>query len=125
MRTHTTMMPMTLILPVSYSLSVKMDGDQSSVTIKETYPPDVPLDMVDKSMVVCQSLFPKVVVQKISNYEIELTLRGPEWAIARAIISEFEMWLDSPLSPPPPLLAPRGNLQVSFPEHEDGRRWNE
>lgn len=97
MRTIRAFLPITLVAPQEYQIHVKLDGDQSQITITETYPEDAPAGLVDKTVLLLSQLKPDCIVEKISDNKMSLTYTGPEYVVISTVINEFQTMLPSPI----------------------------
>ena len=90
MRTITIQIPVDVVCPVSYRISVDLNGDSSLLVYEETYPPDVPAQLIDNTIVVIQTLLPtSAQIAKLTDSSIHLKLTGTEYEILSFIKAEF------------------------------------
>lgn len=89
--------PVECVLPIGYDLSMRLDGENSYLEIKEYYPKDAPDDLYEKTIEIIR------VLARAQNKEVSakalpemhgasIILKGNEEQIIAALVGEFRLW---------------------------------
>ena len=94
MRKTTRQIPVTMVCPESYEISINLkDGDDSSLVYTERYSKDTPLDIIDRTVTIVEALGYKV--ERLEPRVIRLTRSTSASKIATFMIAEMELIRDS------------------------------
>lgn len=91
MKTGTIHIPVTVALPREYSIEVKLDGNLSALTIRETYPEDIPPGMLEQTIEMFRKMTSRGEMVKEAENVLVLKLTGLEFEIAQCLAAEFQM----------------------------------
>ena len=110
MKTSIVHVPVTVALPREYSIEVKLDGGRSTLTLRETYPEDIPPGMLERTIEFFRTMTPRGELSKVGENVLILKLTGPEFDIAQCLAAEMRMVAEAyrwPTVSPMPLVPGR------------------
>jgi hypothetical protein len=110
MKTTTINMAIIVAMPIGYDINIRLCGDQSSLTILETYEDDTPEELIDRTIKVFQNWNIKgCKVEKLSKTHIKLEFTGQDTTIIQALLQEFNA-LSNAYWKPTPYLSPSASI---------------
>ena len=102
MRTVHRMIPINLVVPFKYDISIILNGDSSTLELIEKYDADVPESLFGPTVTLMSALLPKATVKRLDNVKgISLSLIGTETEIINIMIGEFSTIREDPCLPYP------------------------
>lgn len=104
MKTVCQLVPIELVLPERYLIRLWLNGELSELSIHEYYGADVPLEALDKTISIGQSLIQfsalPAKISKVSEREILLEVTGNESVVVKSLTGEIDL-LRQLMGPPP------------------------
>ena len=98
LKTATIHIPVTVVVPQRYAIEIILDGPNSFLALRETYPEDIPPGLIDTTLKILGEMEPfksQGKLEKVSEQELVLRLSGSESQIAQVMIGEFQMVADA------------------------------
>jgi len=94
MREITTFIPMKLTLPDRYEITLKLNGDSSTLEIREFHNFAVAIEMIDKTIAMANFMLsnkPQAHIEKLSPNGIALHISGDEDTVIKCLLGEMDM----------------------------------
>ncbi len=95
MRTAHGSIPVIFAMPSEYDIQLKLDGENSVITYRETYGDDTPEEVVKRTVDIIKLLQPSLNVELLSPRVAVVKFVGSEVSVVNAVGSEFDKLRES------------------------------